>query len=247
MSTSTPLTLSVSNASPLLALNKIYLATEGEGINLGLPEILVRLQGCAINCRYCDTPAALHIKRPALPVKDVLGQIKTIGKGLRRVSLTGGDPLAKIQRPGVIALCHLLKEQGYRINLEAHGLTPVEEAQEVYDVVDFISADFKTPSGGKVGQIDLLRSLLAKYPHKLQIKSVIMDEKDFNFVLAAYRACSPWPLNVSWILTPAYNLGEALPQKRIEQIYRWNYLSGGNFRVIVQQHKLVFGPQRDDV
>ncbi|MBP5297475.1 MAG: 7-carboxy-7-deazaguanine synthase QueE [Bacteriovoracaceae bacterium] len=231
--------------APLLALNKIYLATEGEGINVGLPEILVRLQGCAIACANCDTPAALAKQSPKYQVDQVLAQIQHLG--LKRVSLTGGDPLAKIQRPGVMALGRRLKERGYWINLEAHGLTPLEDAAEVYDLVDFISADFKTPSCGHPGSIAVLRGLLQNYAAKLQIKSVIVDENDLNFVQKAYQACQPWPAQVTWTLTPAYDLHEALPQNRIARIYKWNCATGGKFRVIVQQHKLVFGPQRDDV
>ena len=231
--------------TPLLALHKIFLATEGEGINLGLPEVFVRLQGCAIACHNCDTPAALPFTQPNQSVNDILAKIKEFG--IKRISLTGGDPLALLQRPGVKALCQALKTQGYWINLEAHGLTPLDDAAEIYDLVDFISADFKTPSCGHPGKVEILRALCQKYPSKLQIKSVIFDETDFAFVLAAHHAVSPWPQEVAWVLTPAYNLGEAFPHARIEQIYHWNYNAGGKFRVIVQQHKVVFGTQRDDV
>ena len=231
--------------TPLLALNKIYLATEGEGINLGLAEIMVRLQGCAIGCRHCDTPAALAGQKPDRPVDEVYRAIHKLG--LKRVSLTGGDPLAALQRAGVMELCQKLKAEGYWINLEAHGLTPLEDAAPVYDLVDFISADFKTPSSGHPGQRALLQGLCQNYATKLQIKSVIMHEEDFQFVWATYQSFRPWPVQVAWVLTPAFNYDEALPQERINQLYQWNYAVGGVFRVIVQQHKVVFGPQRDDV
>ncbi|MEX0799567.1 MAG: hypothetical protein WD025_08980, partial [Bacteriovoracaceae bacterium] len=38
-----------------LAINSIYMATEGEGIHVGTPQIFVRFQGCAIGCVNCDS------------------------------------------------------------------------------------------------------------------------------------------------------------------------------------------------
>lgn len=232
---------------PTLAVNKIFRAIEGEGINIGMPEVFVRLQGCQIGCRYCDAPAALKRLPPNYTPAAVLAEVERLGLTAKRLSITGGDPLAAYQRKGLGELLHLAKEAGYWINLEDHGLTPLADAQEVYAQVDFISADFKTPAGGSCGKRDFLQALLQNYPHKLQIKSVIMDERDFQWALQNWQALRPWPPTVAWVLTPAFNLGEALPTERIKQIYDWNYQAGGIFKVIIQQHKVVFGANRDDV
>ena len=37
-------------------VNEIYSCLQGEGVNLGLPAILVRLQICNLRCTWCDTP-----------------------------------------------------------------------------------------------------------------------------------------------------------------------------------------------
>ena len=239
--------MKTASSTKTLAINKIYLATEGEGIHLGTPEVIVRLQGCGVGCRHCDTPAALKIGLPNATAAEVMAQVAQYPLVHKRMSLTGGDPLAWAQRAGLLQLIRLAHQAGYFINLEAHGLTPLAEAREVYDEVDFISADFKTPSGGPAGKLELLQALQQNYASKLQIKSVILDQADFRYVLKAYQDAQPWPKQVSWVLTPAFNLGESLPVQRIEQIYTWNYQAGGMFKVIVQQHKVVFGPQREDV
>ena len=59
-----------------LAINKIYLATEGEGIHVGTPEVIVRLQGCGIGCRHCDTPAALAFQAANQSPEEVLAAVK---------------------------------------------------------------------------------------------------------------------------------------------------------------------------
>jgi 7-carboxy-7-deazaguanine synthase len=39
-----------------VALNKVYPTIQGEGGQVGTPMTIVRLQGCPIECRFCDTP-----------------------------------------------------------------------------------------------------------------------------------------------------------------------------------------------
>lgn len=230
-------------------MNSIYLATEGEGVLLGTPQVFVRFQGCAIGCSNCDSKDTWEFdQKTALSQNEVLEKISVESKkGLvKRVSITGGDPLHPQHVPAVVALVKELKARGYQINIEAAGTRVVHE---IFDLVDFISFDFKTPSTGVKTKIDLLIKMVEQYPNRFQIKSVIETEDDFRETLRAYEEVERKVEGFTgpWCLTPCYNLEEAFPQKRFIDVMDWNINAGAKFRVIGQQHKWIFGPDEKQV
>lgn len=232
-----------------LQMNSIYLATEGEGVHVGTPQVFVRFQGCAIGCLNCDSKDTWEFSKYFdMDLETVLQKIsEQSSQGqIKRVSITGGDPLHPLHVPGLLALVQELKARGYFINLEAAGTRIVDE---IFDLIDFISFDYKTPSTGVKTSTKLLKRLVEHYPHRFQVKSVVQNQEDF---LQAYKAWT-WLTEqlpegeIPWCLTPAYNLGETFPKERFESVMRWNVEHGAPFRVVGQQHKWLYGPDRKKV
>src|SRR5438094_3219765 len=65
---------------------------QGEGVSAGVPCVFVRLQGCSVGCRWCDTkyswdPAGGREQTLAALLADVEAF------ACRRVVVTGGEPL----------------------------------------------------------------------------------------------------------------------------------------------------------
>jgi len=251
-----------------LHLNSLYVATEGEGLLIGRPQIFVRTQGCSIGCVNCDSKDTWNFDdRSLVAVDTVIKSICNIvehKKGPRRVSITGGDPLHPKILPGVLTLAKELKNLGFFISLEAAGTRIVPE---LFQVIDFINFDYKTPSTQVQTKKEFILEMVRNFPAKFQVKSVAADERDFNYTLDAYTwVLNEWreieqredltklkksPLNskaldnqlpFEWILTPVYNPGSEFPVKAFQSILQFNELAGGPFRVIGQQHKWVFGP-----
>jgi 7-carboxy-7-deazaguanine synthase len=46
--------------SKTLAINEIFYSIQGESSYAGLPCVFIRLRGCHLRCRYCDTTYAFH-------------------------------------------------------------------------------------------------------------------------------------------------------------------------------------------
>ena len=96
-----------------LYTNSIYLATEGEGLWIGSPQIFVRLQGCLIGCSNCDSKDTWSFDEGGewMEIDEILSAVHRVGLDgkIRRVSLTGGDPLHPKYEAGLIELAKVLK------------------------------------------------------------------------------------------------------------------------------------------
>ena len=144
-----------------LRISELYRSIQGEGLASGLPCTFVRLTGCDLRCRWCDTP---HSWQPACGcrIETVRGsgafrevenpvsvaQIAAAAEALdvrshRCVSLTGGEPL--LQPDAVEALSSLLRGGGPAIHLETHGVHAKALAR-VVDSIDAVSMDWKLTS-----------------------------------------------------------------------------------------------------
>lgn len=230
----------------MLAINSIYRATEGEGINLGQTQVFVRFQGCNIGCFNCDSKDTWDfVEQGNLALEDVIRRVEAqdIGKS-KRVSITGGDPLHPKNSPGVLSLVRELKARGYWLNVEAAGTRIVPE---IFDLVDFISFDYKTPSTGVTPNRKLFEKLNQQFQGKFQVKAVIETEDDFKSTLAFRNEVFPEGTTFPWCLTPCYNTEEEFPLERFNQVIDWNEKAGGPFRVIGQQHKWLHGPDKKQV
>ncbi len=245
-------------------INALYRATEGEGILVGTPQIFVRFQGCSIHCVNCDSKETwkfskepthtleelmISINTLALPVSVINPKLTSLGhktQPINRVSITGGDPLDPIHQKPVLSLIKELNKIKMTSNIEAAGNSIVDS---IFDEVDYISFDFKTPSDEIQSNLDLVIELAKKYPQKFQIKSVIADKEDFNYTYSSLLKLQQkiGTINFPWCLTPAYSPSEIFPKERFTLVQLLNEEFGGPFRVIGQQHKWIHGPNKREV
>lgn len=234
-----------------MSINSIYMATEGEGIHIGTPQVFVRFQGCAIACLNCDSKETWSFDAPNMQMEEVLGEIEKLSGNypyrIKRVSITGGDPLHPKLAPSTEALSIELKKRGFFVNIEASGQRVVDS---VFDLIDFVSFDLKTPSTGVKTNLKVLEKLIKQYNGKSQIKAVITDKKDFEFVFDIFTQMLEKNVaadEMSWVLTPCYEPGEDFPMDRFVLIQELNQQFGSPFRVIGQQHKWIHGPNKTQI
>ena len=70
-----------------LVINEIFYSIQGESTRTGLPTAFIRLTGCPLRCRYCDTAYAFH-EGGKMTIGDILHAIA--GYRTRYVTVTGG-------------------------------------------------------------------------------------------------------------------------------------------------------------
>jgi len=140
---------------------EVFSSIQGEGPWVGRSTLFVRLGGCDLRCRWCDSPgtwlpageARLERARGSgefdaranpVPIADLVAACEALELEAHRfVAITGGEPL--LQPEAVRALAGALAGRGPRIFLETHGVADAALAQ-VVDAVDVVSMDWKLAS-----------------------------------------------------------------------------------------------------
>jgi 7-carboxy-7-deazaguanine synthase len=152
-------------AAPRLKITEIFRSLQGEGDAVGFPTVFVRLTGCPLRCRYCDTTYSFT-GGEWWSLDDILARVAALE--VRHVCVTGGEPLA--QRACLPLLARLC-DAGYEVSLETSGALPVDQVDaRVRRVVDV-----KTPASGESAR-NLLDQLGA-LGERDQIKFVILADR----------------------------------------------------------------------
>jgi len=206
----------------LLRINEIFLSLQGESSRVGLPTIFIRLTGCPLRCRYCDTAYAFHDgNRQSLDeVINTISRFRT-----RYVCVTGGEPLAQRHcRDLLVRLC----DEGYEVSLETSGAIDIADVDErVMKVMDI-----KTPASGEQDKNRYENFNYLKQND--QVKFVICNRDDYDWVkarLQEYRITDICEV----LLSPEH---EALNPTRLAD---WILQDNLNVRMQVQLHKYLWG------
>lgn len=134
-----------------------------------MPFVFIRLTGCNLRCKYCDTGYAYQEGR-YLKINAILKKIKEYP--CKNVEVTGGEPL--IQKETPLLLAELVKRK-YNVLVETNGSISLEAIPE--DVIKIV--DIKTP-GSREGDSFLMENL--KYINSRDnIKFVISHRQDFEW------------------------------------------------------------------
>lgn len=119
----------------MIKVNDLYLTIQGEGAHTGTPMVLVRLQGCAVGCPWCDSkPTWLHQAGKMATLEEAKAspaawceiEESELAEAVRRywlprgwVLITGGEPTEQNLWPLLAEL--RLRLPGCRIAIETSG------------------------------------------------------------------------------------------------------------------------------
>jgi len=144
---------------------EVFASIQGEGAFVGQPQVFLRLFGCPLRCRWCDTPGSLELPREPRARVEAAG-LSTREPGLasafqvatwiaradperatlrgderpRPLSITGGEPLEWTDF--LLELATLLGPRP--LHLETAAPDP-DELARLLPIVDHVSLDLKLP------------------------------------------------------------------------------------------------------
>jgi len=147
---------------------EIFESLQGEGKNQGRPCLFIRLAGCNLSCRWCDTAYA-QSGGTDIDYDEILEQCWR--KNPRLVCITGGEPL--LQKDALLSLLPSLYKRGTAIEIETNGTIAFADLQSFAS----ICMDVKCPSSGETSDLSLLSTIRCAD----SVKFVVMDEGDCRY------------------------------------------------------------------
>jgi len=209
-------------ATERLRVNEIFYSLQGESTAAGRPCVLVRLTGCQMRCRWCDSDHSFY-QGGWLTLPEVMEAVESHDCPL--VEVTGGEPLLQ---PGVHSLLGRLCDQGYEVLLETGGGLDIGTVDgRVRRILDI-----KCPGSGEADNnrwenLDLLTP-------RDEVKFVLADEEDFRWAAGVVRERIPAD-RCPILFSPVQ--GSLEPP----DLAAWVLREGLPVRVQLQLHKLIWG------
>ena len=155
-----------------MRIDEIFCSIQGEGTRRGRPCSFVRLTGCPLRCRWCDTAYAFH-GGEEMDLDQVHARLAEFGP--RLVCVTGGEPLAQVE---VHELMRVLTEDGFEVILETSGAVDARGVDE--RIVRIL--DLKAPGSGEVER-NHWPTFESLRPTD-EVKIVVADREDFDWARA---------------------------------------------------------------
>lgn len=207
-----------------LRLTEIFLSLQGESTRVGLPTVFVRLTGCPLRCRWCDTTYSFT-GGEASTVGEVLARVQALG--VPTVCVTGGEPLSQ---KGCLDLLTALCDAGLSVSLETSGALPIGDVDPRVSRI----MDLKAPGSGEEARNDW--NNIACLRSDDEVKLVLASRADYDWAVARLHEhrlaerCTVLMSPVAGELAPA-DLADWIVADRLP------------VRMQVQLHKIIWGNQ----
>jgi 7-carboxy-7-deazaguanine synthase len=208
-----------------LKVTETFVSIQGEADAVGWPTYFIRLTGCPLRCRYCDTEYAFH----GGEWREVDALVESArAAGVHHVCVTGGEPLA--QR-ACLELLAALCDAGFAVSLETSGAIDVAAVDPRVSRV----VDVKTPASGEADR-NRLENLPLLGPRD-QLKLVVCSRDDYEWARGFLREQAR-EVRAQVLMSPAW--GQVEPRDLAEWIIEDRLPA----RLQLQLHKLLWGEAR---
>lgn len=230
-----------------LPVSEIFYSIDGEGARTGAPAIFIRLFGCNLRCKYCDSMYACvpNGGKNSFQEMTIEAIIKAVKKyePCKCITLTGGEPLLHGNAADLVLA---LRKEGYWVNIETNGSIDLGEFIKIQESAlpkkcsmdYFFTMDWKSLSSGEADAMladnlrfldtnDVLKFVVSGEADLNQMKELLAQYPDIDaqvYVSPIWGECSP-----CWIVK--YLLENGLVHVKVQ----------------VQLHKIIWSPDKRGV
>ncbi len=169
---------------------EIYQSQQGEGLWTGRNSVFLRVLGCSLRCRYCDTAYARFNRfdeNPDIGVdlspEEIVGRVLLLD--LPNVVITGGEPM---ESPEIVELTQFLHDFDYGITIETAGIVDLPVLCDLMSISPKMSNS--TPRAGDSESLrqheqhryrpEIVQRLIRRYDY--QLKFVVDNPEDVREV-----------------------------------------------------------------
>jgi 7-carboxy-7-deazaguanine synthase len=208
-----------------MRIAEIFRSLQGEGRLTGTDSVFVRLSGCNLRCRWCDTRyASWSPEGEDLSLEEVLARVSELdGPANGRVGhaiVTGGEPLLFAE---VVPLCAALRSQGRHVTVETSGTLYRPVACDLMSISPKLAHSTPTRRESPEWAVrheaarhvpEVVRRLLAEYDY--QLKFVVQRPEDCREVEAYLAEFSEADRDRVWLMPQGVDLEELAERRWLE-------------------------------
>jgi 7-carboxy-7-deazaguanine synthase len=180
-----------------LRVSEVYVSTQGEGPNVGVPTVFVRFGGCNLRCAGwpCDTPYAVYPDeyRHEWQHSTVDELVARIPAWTPNVCLTGGEPF--LQNHKLLQdLTFVLNQRGQTVEAFTNGT--ILYPDWVFTRMITLVMDWKLPGSGEDPNNDNRIKNLSQLKRSDSVKFVVKDRGDFEWAMTLYYEYLEGKINI---------------------------------------------------
>ena len=205
----------------MLRVTEIFHSIQGESSHAGRPCVFVRLTGCNLRCRWCDSEYTFT-GGEKMSLDAIMERVR--GYGCNLVEVTGGEPLAQTES---LDLIRRLCDERFEVLIETSGSIDIEPVDRRAKII----LDIKCPGSGESAKnrwanLDHLKSVD-------EIKFVIADRADYEWAKAiiAEKNLDRWTV----LLSPVWG------EMDMKSLAEWMLADRLPARFQTQLHKHIWG------
>jgi Organic radical activating enzymes len=207
-----------------LRITEIFLSIQGESSHAGRPCAFVRLTGCPMRCRWCDSEYTFT-GGERLSFEEIFRKLEDFGCSL--VEVTGGEPLAQ---KNVFPFIKELLDRGYEVLIETGGYVSTEKVDERAKLI----LDVKCPASGESAR-NHWANLERLRKEKDEVKFVVADLNDLEFAKEIIEKYDLQNRAKEILISPVFGI------ENLQEIAETVAHSGLKLRLNLQLHKYIWG------
>ena len=206
-----------------MRVTEIFYSIQGESTHAGRPCAFIRLTGCNLRCRWCDSEYTFT-GGERMSIDDVVARVKAFRCDL--VEVTGGEPLAQSEAFDLIGrLC----DEGLEVLIETSGSIDIAPVDRRATII----LDIKCPGSGEMEKnrwenLELLKP-------RDEIKFVIADRADYDWARRTIeeRKLDRWTI----LFSPVWG------EMEMKSLAEWMLADHVPARFQTQLHKHIWGAE----
>ena len=213
-----------------------FVSINGEGTRAGELAVFIRMKGCNLDCRYCDTKWANqeNASYEIMTEEDIRSYIRDTG--VKNVTLTGGEPL--FRKDMDVLIDYLMQDKDRVVEIETNGSVNIKEYASMKNRASF-TMDYKLGASGMEEKMCLEN--FAYLDKRDTVKFVVGSQEDLK---RAAEIIEKYALTgkVSVYFSPVFG---AIEPEEIVDFMVQNRLN--DVRMQLQMHKFIWDPEKRGV